>query len=167
MDLGKIIEKYHPNDFVCDGFYAMDIKRKYSDIKYKIGDKIINCNKIILATASEYFKLTFDECVVGEIEVLDEDSKTMDLIFNYIYNKNITIPSKSLIDILLLADKYLLGKLSDVTTHMVIELLGLMTIDELTLLYQMSDKYNNRKIKNEVLKHFSMLMNTIIKYNIT
>ena len=131
-----------------------------SDITLKFGKKSFFCHKIILAQASEYFKLLFSskmkeskekEIFLNEIQ----DSDAMEDFLYYCYNYNIEIQKKNAIPLQMLAHQFQVEKLEILASNFIQSNLNEENYCDLL---EHSEKYQLKSIYetclNIILKNF-------------
>lgn len=90
---------------------------KYSDIRLKVGDEVINLHKCILAARSVKFKMMFDSNLKEKLsEVIEFDIESPELfkkMIDWIYASEIDFPDKEsdIFDLIILSDEYFLEDL--------------------------------------------------------
>jgi len=100
------------SDLLCkpDPLINLINSAEYSDIKIRVGGKILNAHRIILYTRSPHFRQMFDcgmiESTQKEINIPDERSQTFLALLNYIYSTNYTPNEDTVVDLLSLANAY-------------------------------------------------------------
>ena len=81
----------------------------FSDVQLCVGDKVFKVHKSILTCKSDYFLTLFTTSVgenKNEITINDVDDDTFKLLLDYIYEKKIEIEDISIINLLIMFDRF-------------------------------------------------------------
>jgi len=159
-ELSEMLKKYRIPKKQLD-LGAMFNNPLFSDVSFKLEDRLIPLHKIVLCSQSDYMKAlllgSFSESQKSQVEINEENPDSF-MVFLESFYKDQVERDKNLLELLILSDKYLFYELKNYLQVLLDDKLQIKNACEVL---DVSDTYNAPILKKSCLRYISQNLNRV------